>query len=267
MTNQRFRPLDLKNCQPAAVSVSDERDVFNITTARQSALSTGMHGAGEAVSRDAQKKRKYTESSYPHTSGSSRMVQKIVGITATASTAHVGRVNQAQRKPVKVKSYVVASNNSETRSLIPNNQQKTCMVDDQLTKAGQGLTKGGKESKLCFSDKQESPDGKSSRKRTWTEAGIDDDEFDELCNMVDLSFDASVINNQVTKVTTPHNSQGGDQSVHHTTSTAIGSTRRTWTCPVCNEQFEGRLVHAARLKILLSDVLQLCPNTLVTDMR
>ena len=249
LTSHQLCPLDLKKCQPVAVSVSDEQDVFNTTGACQGASSTSIHGVGGTVSRDTQKKSKSTDLSSLHASGTSRMVQKTVGVAAV-STGWVSHVIQAQRKPVKIKTSV-SGNNSETRYSVTNNPQKTRITDDRLTKAGQGFTKAEKWSKvsLCFSDKRKKPEEKNLRKRTWTEAGSDDDEFDQLCNMVDLSFDANVFSDQGTGVTTPDNSQGGGQSVHHTTSTAIGSMRRTWTCPVCNEQFEGRLVHTARLKI------------------
>ncbi|XP_065891140.1 uncharacterized protein [Dysidea avara] len=62
----------------------------------------------------------------------------------------------------------------------------------------------------------------SCHKRTWIEVNDEDDEFDELCQMVDLSdsFDDS----ELVSVTTPDSNHGYN----------------TWTCPMCNEIFIGR---------------------------
>jgi len=54
--------------------------------------------------------------------------------------------------------------------------------------------------------------------------------------MFDLSFDDDgVVTKQAAMVTKPENSQIDSQNGHHT---AAGLTRQTWTCPMCNEQFE-----------------------------
>ena len=59
--------------------------------------------------------------------------------------------------------------------------------------------------------------------------------------MVDLSFDHDdgVPTEQVAVVTAPDNSWNESQNAQHNDD---GSTRQVWICPMCNEQFEGRLV-------------------------
>ena len=222
--------------------VSDEQkqDTSNATTAHRSVLSTKMGGA---VSHDIQRKSRPTESSNQHTSDF---------VTEGVSVAmHSGHVTQAQRKQVKVNSAVIG-NHHATATLVQHDTN-TQKIDNRSSPQ----TIAGQTSKISFysSDKQK-PQGKNSCKRTWNEVvSDDDDEFDKLCNMVDLSFDADVVSDQVTKVTTPDNSWSDSQNFHHTISTVAGSTsRQTWTCPMCNEQFEGRLVHAAGLlKIIMSN--------------
>ena len=224
LTSRLLSPLDLKGCQPDSVIVPDEQkqDTSNATTTHQSVLSTGMDKVCGAISRDIQRKNRPTESSNQHTSDC--IVKKTEGVAAAVHPSHV---TQAQQKQVKVNSAIVISNQHATAVKVDTNTQKTL----QASKS---------------SDKQK-PQVQSSHKRTWNEAigDDDDDEFDKLCNMVDLSFDADAVSDQVTKVTTPDNSWSDGQNFHHTTGTAIGSTRRqTWTCPMCNEQFEGRLVRS-----------------------
>lgn len=79
----------------------------------------------------------------------------------------------------------------------------------------------------------------NSHKNAWNEIN-DDDEFDKLCEMVDLSFDADVDTEQkTTKVMTPDN-EYNDGNVNHIVTGALMT--QSWTCPMCNELFEGRLV-------------------------
>ena len=232
LTSRLLSPLDLKKCQPNPIVVTD--DIPNVISTHRSAhiLSTGMRKVGGAVSRDIQRSSRPAESSNQHTSDFT--VKKVEGV---AATTHFGKVTLAQQKQVKVNSVAVISNHRPTTTLVKHdtNTQKTDHRSSPLTKAGQASK---------YSNEKQNPQGQTSRKRTWNEAvNEEDDEFDKLCNMVDLSFDADTISDQVTKATTPDNSWSNSQNVYHTTGTATGSTRRQiWTCPMCNEQFEGRLV-------------------------
>jgi len=65
----------------------------------------------------------------------------------------------------------------------------------------------------------------SCHKRTWSEVNDVDDEFDELCQMVDLSnsFDDNELYIAMT-----------------TESNSINKDDNTWTCPMCDQVFIGR---------------------------
>ena len=232
LTSRLLSPLDLKRCQPNPVVVTD--DMPNATSAHQSVLSTGMHKVGVAVSRDIQRSSRPAESSNQHMSDFTARKAK--------GTMHFGRVTPAQQKQVTMNSVTVISDRHPTIKH-DTNTQIIPVFDHQSSP----LTKGGQASKFSlYSNDEQKTQGQTSRKRTWNESVSDeDDEFDKLCNMVDLSFDGDVVSDQVTKATTSDNSWSNSQKVCHIIGTTTGSSgRQTWTCPMCNEQFEGRSVQA-----------------------
>lgn len=207
--------------------VLDEQKPSSATiTSHQLVLPTNLRKVDRTVSHDVHKTSKPTELSTHYTSNST--LPKIGGVAATVSSDHV---TATTRKQLKSNSSVISnhvatiSDKHGTGTLY----RKTFKGGHpNLSKAVASSYTNNKEQNVC--------------KRTWNEDADNDDEFDELCNMVDLSFDADhVTDNQVTKVMIPDNSRSSDQSVYCAASTTVALTQ-SWSCPVCNEQFEGRSV-------------------------
>lgn len=217
LTKHPLSPLDLERCQQHSVTVLDKQkpNISIITaTTHQTVFSTSTHKVGGAVSCDIQKESRHIES------------QKGKGV---AAALHSGHVTQAKRKHMKVKDPAndVLGNHNTTSIAKHNTSASLKTTFRSLSSSVETGNISGASSNISSKYFLQNH---NSRKRTWSE-GIsdDDDEFDRLCNMVDLTFDADVAT-----ATTSNNSQ----NVHH--SDDDGSTRQAWICPVCNEQFEGR---------------------------
>ena len=214
--------------------VLDEQKPSSATiTSHQLVLPTDFRKVGRTASHDVHKTSKPTELSIHHTSNST--LPKIGGVAATVSSGHV---TATTRKQLKSNSSVI-SNHVGTIS------------DKHGTGALYGKTfEGGhpnlsKEIPIASSYTNNKEQNVS--RRTWNEDASNDDEFDKLCNMVDLSFNAD----QVTKVTIPdNNSRSSDQNVYRAASTTVALTQ-SWSCPVCNEQFEGRSVWVYKNVLIL----------------
>ena len=231
-------PLDLKRC-PTPVIVLDEQksELSNVTittsTTTHHVWPASLHKVGGAVSHDVCRKGRLTEL-HKHNS----TMQRAGGVAATVSSDHV---TQAMRTQLKLNSSVTGNHLATslgrhgTNALHRKSFEGGCLT----------LIKETPKASSCTNNK-----GQNSQKRTWNEDAGDDDEFDELCNMVDLSFDGDVVtDDQVTKVMTPdNNSRSDDQNVHHTVSTTVGSTQ-SWSCPMCNEQFVGRSVWMCKIHV------------------
>ena len=221
-------PLDLKKCP--TVIVLDEQKPSNATiTSHQLVLPTNLRKVGRPVSHDVHKTSKLTKLSIHHTSNST--LPKIGGVAATVSSDHV---TATTRKQLKSNSSVI-SNHVATIS----DKHGTGALYRKTFEGGHpNLSKEIPIASSYTNNKEQ-----NVRKRTWNEDADNYDEFDKLCNMVDLSFDADhVTENQVTKVMIPdNNSRSSDQSVYRAASTTVALTQ-LWSCPVCNEQFEGRSV-------------------------
>ena len=236
LTSRMPTPLDLKRCQSHSVIALDQQkpEMSNVvTTANQIVFPIGLHNVGGAAPHDIHKSipnalnKLYTSSNYS-------AVQKRKSVATAVSSSHV---TQAPRK-VKVDNSATTSNHHMTTSSAKqdtSNSHTTTFTSGSLSMSGVGETY---RVPLDGSDR-----GENLRKRTWSE-DASDDEFDTLCNMVDLSFDTDVVtSDQVTEATTPDIDKWSDgQNVCHPASTTVGSTGQSWTCPMCNEQFEGRLV-------------------------
>lgn len=220
-------PLDLKRCPTPPVIVLDEHKelssavVTTSVTTHQLVRPTGLHKVGGAVSHDVQRRGRPAEL---HTHNTT--VQKSGGVAVVVSSNHVTQATRAQPKSIS----------SVTGSCVATSLGKhgTNALHRTFEAGRPTLSKEIPRPSSCVNNK-----GQNSRKCTWSEDAGDDDEFDELCNMVDLSFDADVTDDWVTKVTMLDNSRSDDQNIHHTASTTVGSTQ-SWSCPMCNEQFEGR---------------------------
>lgn len=206
--------------------VLDEQKPSSATiTSHQLVLPTNLRKVGRTASHDVHKTSKPTELSIHYTSNST--LPKIGGVAATVSSDHVTATTRKQLK----------SNSSVISNLV------ATISDKHGTGALYGKTfEGGhpnlsKEIPIASSYTNNKEQNVS--RCTWNEDASNDDEFDKLCNMVDLSFDAD----QVTKVTIPdnNNSRSSDQNVYRAASTTVALTQ-SWSCPVCNEQFEGRSV-------------------------
>ena len=208
--------------------VLDEQKPSSATiTSHQLVLPTNLHKVGRTVSHDVHKTSKPTELSIHHTSNST--LPKIGVVAATVSSDHV---TATMRKQLKSNSSVI-SNHVATIS----EKHRTGALYRKTFEGGHpNLSKEVPTASSYTNNKEQ-----NVHKRTWNEDN--DDEFDKLCIMVDLSFDADhVTDNQVTKVMIPdNNSRSSDQSVHHAASMTVALTQ-SWSCPVCNEQFEGRSV-------------------------
>ena len=223
-------PLDLKRCPTPSVIVLDEQKPSSATiTSHQLVLPTNLCKVGRTVSHDVHKTSKPTEPSIHRMSNST--LPKFGGVAATVSSDHV---TATTTKQLKSNSSVI-SNHVATIS----DKYGTGALYRKTFEGGHpNLSKEIPMASSYTNNKEQ-----NVRKRMWNEDADNDDEFDELCNMVDLSFDADhVTDNQVTKVMIPdNNSRSSDQSVHRAASMTVALTQ-SWSCPVCNEQFEGRLV-------------------------
>lgn len=233
LTSRVLLPLDLKRCQPHSVIVLDKQkpDISSAkTTPHQTVLPTGLHRVAGPVSHDLHRKS-IPELSDQHKSNYT--VEKAQGMGATVSS---NDAIHAQRKHVKVSSSAVGDHHVTISSPKYGTSTSHRTMFDSKSATLSKTTETSRHS-LYGSNKVQ-----SSRKRMWNEgASDDDDEFDKLCNMVNLSFDADVTSDLVAEVTTSDNSRSGSQSVCHVGNTTAGLPRQSWTCPMCNEQFEGRL--------------------------
>ena len=238
-------PLDLKRCQSHSVIALDQQkpEMSNVaTTANQIVFPIGLHNVGGAATHDIHKNIPNALNKL-HTSSNSA-VQKRKGVATTVSSSHV---TQDPRK-VKADNSTIINNHHMTTSSAKqgtSDSHTTTFASGSLTMSGVGETyrvplDGSKR-------------GENSRKRTWNE-DASDDEFDTLCNMVDLSFDTDVVtSDQVTEAMTPDIDKWSDsQNACHSASTTVGSTGQLWTCPMCNEQFEGRLVCMYIVRLVFS---------------
>jgi len=213
LTRRSLIPLDLKRCQPHSMNTLDGQKQKNT-------LIAVTQGVGGATSRDVKITSELTNHHTSHFA-----VQKSEGVAAAMCSSHV---TQAQRQRAKVNTPTIHSNHYGCGKSHGN----------QITSALNNKT-GQKSGVFTYSSNQQIQQEQNLRNHTWNELG-DDEEFDELCKMVDLSFDDDgVVTEQAAMVTAPDNSQIDSQNGHHA---AAGSTKQTWTCPMCNEQFEGRFV-------------------------